>query len=65
MIACRLDEKISDIIDKYVYKKLEHKENLKLIFESKKLNPSVTVKEVSLLNNSIIQIFDLKSMIEG
>jgi hypothetical protein len=65
MIPCRLDEKISDIIDKYISKTLEHKENLMFFFDSKKLNPSITVEEAGLLNNSFILVFDVTQMVGG
>ena len=54
MILCSLNDKISDLIEKYRTKSLEDISEKKFIFNAKALNPSLTVAECGLIDGANI-----------
>jgi hypothetical protein len=48
MIQCTMNDKVSDLIEKYKTKSLEDVSKKKFIFNAKALNPSLTVSEAGL-----------------
>ena len=63
LIECNFKDKVSDIIEKYRNKANDYYENRKFIFNAKNLEPSYSVAEVGLLDNSFIYVIstgDLK-----
>ena len=48
MIQCTLNDRVSDLINKYKTKSLEDVSKKKFIFNAKALNPSLTVAEAGL-----------------
>ena len=57
-ISCKLNEKISDIIKKYKKATSDNSQNLKFIFNAKKLNENFTVSESGLVDGSVIHIIN-------
>ena len=57
-ISCKLNEKISDIIEKYKKATSNKSSNLKFIFNAKKLNENFTVSESGLVGGSVIYIIN-------
>ena len=64
-VECSLEDKISDVIQKYREKSNDNEDNLKFIFNSRRLNPSITVNEAGLNNNSLIFISESKRIMGG
>ena len=54
------DEKVSDIIQKFREKSSNYEQNLKFIFNARKLNPSLTAAEAGLTNNANIFVVRAK-----
>ena len=59
-VSVKKDEKISDIIQKYREKNNNFDESLIFIFNAEKLNPSLTVGEFGLKNDSKITVLSSK-----
>ena len=57
-ISCKLNEKISDIIEKYKKATSDKSSNLKFISNAKKLNENFTVSESGLVDGSVIYIIN-------
>ena len=55
-IECQLNETISEIIEKYKKKYNDNDDHLTLIYNAKRLDPSLTVIKAGLRNNSNIDI---------
>ena len=53
-VSVKENEKISDIIQKYRQKSSNFENNLKFIFNARKLNPCLTASEAGLMNKSLI-----------
>ena len=53
-IVCKLDEKFSSVMENYRRLYNDKDKDIKFIFNAKVINPSLTVDEVGLKNNSII-----------
>ncbi len=53
-LVCKLDEKMSSVMENYRRLYNDKDKNIKFIFNAKVINPSVTVDEVGLKNNSRI-----------
>ena len=63
-INCNFKDKVSDIIEKYRNKAKDYDENIDFIFNAKRLEPSYSVGESGLENNSqisVVRIGDLKN----
>ena len=56
-IQCTLDDKLSDIVEKYRTKSLDRAEK-NFVFNAKKLNLSLTAAEAGLNDNSTIFVLD-------
>ena len=64
-IDCRKNELVKDVIDRYLSKTNEKKEDLLFIFNSKKINENKTVQELGLLNNSRIFVCKINAVRGG
>ena len=64
-VLCSLEDKISDVIQKYREKSNDNEDNLKFIFNSKILNPSITVGEADLSDGSLINIVEGNQIMGG
>ena len=53
-ISCKLNEKVSDIIEKYKNATSDKSKNLKFIYNAKKLNEDLLVSEAGLVDGSVI-----------
>ena len=60
MIQCMPDEKVSEIIEKYRNKSGDHDPYKKFIFNAKPLNPSLSVADAGITNNSNIFVIITK-----
>ena len=55
-IPCKLNDKVSDIIEKYKNATSDKSKNLKFIYNAKKLNEDLLVSEAGLVDGSVIFI---------
>ena len=55
-IKCGLNEKVSDIINKYREESGDYDDAIKFIYNAKALHPSLTIKEVGLSENGNISV---------
>ena len=62
IIECKLDEKASDIIEKYRNKSGDRDHENIFVFNSKRINQNLTLKENGIMNNS--NIFVIKPHVE-
>ena len=53
-IKCRINEKVSDLIDKYRAESGDRDETKKFIYNAKVLHPSLTLSQAGIMNNSYI-----------
>ena len=60
IINCKLDEKVSDIIEKYRNKSGDMDPNKIFVFNAKKMNPNLTVEETGIVNNGNIFVVSKK-----
>ena len=61
-IQCRLDEKVSDLIEKYRSKTGDNDPTKKFIFNAKALNPDLTLEEAKVQNNAYIFVVRTKGI---
>ena len=65
-IMCNLDDKISDVIEKYKKKTgCDDISSRKFVYNSYFLNPSKSVKETGLVNGSVIFVLESKNIKGG
>ena len=64
-IQCSLDEKVSKVIERYRMPANDVETNTKFIFNAKPLNPTLTVDEAGLSDNSNIFVVSYKSIRGG
>ena len=55
-ILCYPDDKVSDIIEKFRNKANVHDDNRRFIYNTKELNPSLSLAEAGLIHKSIIYV---------
>ena len=60
-VLCRLDDKISDIIQRYRNKTLDNDEHLHFLYNGKGLEPSRTIAQSGIINGSLIYVIELNS----
>ena len=65
MVQCNLDDKVSNVIEKYRIKANDFETSLKFIYNAHALNPSSTVAESCLKDNSIIFVLHFKNLRGG
>ena len=61
-VQCNPEEKVSDIIEKYRNKVNDYDDSKKFIFNSKNLNPSLSLVEAGIKNNSNIFVCRIKGI---
>ena len=61
-VQCNSEEKVSDIIEKYRNKVNDYDDSKKFIFNSKNLNPSLSLVEAGIKNNSNIFVCRIKGI---
>ena len=61
-IQCTLDEKVSDLIEKYRAKTGNHEPTKKFIFNPKALNHDLTLAEAGISNNAYIFVGTTKGI---
>ena len=54
MIQCQLNERVSDLIQRYRTKSGDRDPSKKFIFNAKNLNQSLTIEEAGITNNGNI-----------
>ena len=59
IIKCKLDEKAFDIIEKYRNKSGDSDPEKRFYFDSKRINPNLTLKEIGIMNNSVIFVAEI------
>ena len=59
LIQCLTDEKVSDVIQRYRVKSLDKEPTKKFIYNSKNLNPDLTVAEAGLTNHCPMMFTDI------
>ena len=59
IIKCKLDEKASDVIEKYRNKSGDSDPEKRFYFDSKRINPNLTLKENGIMNNSVIFVAEI------
>ena len=59
IINCKLDEKAFDIIEKYRNKSGDSDPEKRFYFDSKRINPNLTLKENGIMNNSVIFVAEI------
>jgi len=64
-ILCDIDEKVSDVIERYRIKSNDNNPKARFIYNSKQLNPDLTVSESGLTNNAIIHVEYKENMCGG
>ena len=64
-VECRFEDKISEIIERYRNLSSNNDETNKFIFNAKALNPSLTVAEAGLNNNSNIFVVETNGIRGG
>ena len=62
MIQCRLEEKVSDIIQRYRNKVGDRGQEKKFIFNAKNLSPSLSLAEAGINNNANIFVVETKGI---
>jgi len=61
-VQCNPEEKVSDIIEKYRNKANDYDDSKKFIFNAKNLNPSLSLVEAGIKNNSNIFVCRIKGI---
>ena len=61
-VQCNPEEKVSDIIKKYRNKANDYDDSKKFIFNAKNLNPSLSLVEAGIKNNSNIFVCRIKGI---
>ena len=61
-VQCNPEEKVSDIIEKYRNKVNDYDDSKKFIFNAKSLNPSLSLVEAGIKNNSNIFVCRIKGI---
>ena len=65
MVQCNLDDKVSNVIEKYRIKANDFETSLKFIYNAHTLNPSSTVAESCLKDNSNIFVLHFENLRGG
>ena len=65
MIQCNVNEKVSKVIEKYRIMANDYKKTKKFIYNALALNPSLTVAEAHLTDNSMIYVVETEGLTGG
>ena len=65
IIKCNIDEKVSKVIEKYRIMANDYKKTKKFIYNALALNPSLTVAEAHLTDNSMIYVVETEGLTGG
>ena len=65
IIQCNVNEKVSKVIEKYRIMANDYKKTKKFIYNALALNPSLTVAEAHLTDNSVIFVIDTDGVMGG
>ena len=64
-VQCTLDDKVGEVIKRYRTKADDHNQNEKFIYNAKKLNFDLTVREAGLINESKIFVMVTEGIVGG
>ena len=65
IVQCKIDEKVSDAIEKYRNESNDRDMKKKFIFNAKPLHPSLKLIEAGLSNNCSVFVVDTKGLMGG
>ena len=65
IVECYYNEKIEKLIERYRNSTSDFNQTEKYIFNAKALNPSITVAEAGISNNSVIFVVEYKGLRGG
>ena len=64
-VQCCSTDKVSDVIERYRKKSGDNDDNLKFIYNSRRLNPSITIREADINHYGIVLVVATKGIMGG